>query len=749
MEFRGDIQDRAMRERSLESAYEETTPRPAHRNPVPVHPAAHRQRRASFDTASTFTAASSATSVSVLAAQQNELVATVARLARSVESLTQNSVNPAQIHEITDKLNMMTVNSPVTNTNNRVSPYSRNQPYVPPGLQSRLDGNGRFGSFPAPPAFQHQQRPRQTHMPPPPPIPPFFPSRQASMPPVRQAPTYHTPPQNTMRQYPVPITPWGEPEPVRNLFFTGKSNELKRFLVEIRDAIRPHHGRFLTDSRRINWVAQHFLTKDSKANNYETASQNWFDSLLATNAQQQGRWSQFADLKSFDYIIPELFSLEHFYEALIKNFEDKDAVRTANDALESFTQERERLSISDFNAKWRVMASQTSLSVDSVIKLYKQNIHPAIAAPASNIERWVTCTSLDEKMNLALNAAGMATRLAKLPANHPFSTKGTKYASFPGISLPIASNPSLSHIRVQADPDRMQVDAVSAPRPPPSAWASMPEVWARIKSICWTRRFCFRCLQALDSSHGDPGRFRCPNTVASVDQGLSFLSEHKPSKSTPTEVQVDAMEVEGWTGNMYDDQEKRLREMTSEYLAHQQNERRIGDLEVCAISVPPISKDRSRFFVFISLMNGEDPILIKAFVDTGAMGCFINSKIVKSRKLKHFPLPHHVSCSGFDGSPGKNIVKSKWLGKGSFCIGEEVSNPYPFDLMINDIGSYDAILGMPWLEENEAKIFCRTGNTSMELASLALSEVPIDQSDIEIVPIIDASRSCRKSQSFR
>lgn len=123
---RGGYQDRAMREASLESAYEDSTPRASPRPPrqpvQPVHPAA--QRRASFDTMSSFTAASSATSVSTLAAQQNQLsvqqskvLATVNRLAKSVEELSQNSVDPAQILELTDRLNMMSVNSPVNNTN--------------------------------------------------------------------------------------------------------------------------------------------------------------------------------------------------------------------------------------------------------------------------------------------------------------------------------------------------------------------------------------------------------------------------------------------------------------------------------------------------------------------------------------------------------------------------------------------------------------------------------------------------------
>lgn len=661
---RGGMQDRAIREASLESAYEDATPRASPRPPRPIHPAAIRNRRASFDTMSSFTAASSASSVSVLAAQQNELVATVARLAQSVDSLANN-----QIAEITDRLNLLSVNSPTTNFNTRSSPYSRHQP---PGQAqqnfSRLKGTGRGGSFPAPSAFQHQQLPRQSNIQPQPHIhTPSYPSRTPF--PVRQPMNNFVSPPAMPRQYPEPITPWGEPEPIRGLFFTGKSHELKRFLVEIRDGIRPHHGRFLTDARRINWVAQHFLIRDNKVSGVETASQNWFDSLLATNAQQQGRWTQFADLKSFDYIIPELFSLEHFYEAFIKNFEDKDAIRTANDALESFTQEKEKLSISDFNARWRIMASQTSLSIDSVIKLYEQNVHPAISAPAANMEKWVTCSSLDKKMTLALTAAGMATQLAKLPANHPMSTRGTKYSTFPGMSQQSIPSSSTSQIRVQ---DGMQIDAVATLRPPPSAWASMPDVWAKIKSICWTKRYCFRCLQPLDSTHGDPGRSRCPNTVATVDQGLAFLTENKPEK-VATEVQVDAMELDGWTGGMNDDQEERLRSMTSEYLAHNRVERHVGDLEVSSISIPPISRDRSRFFVFISILNGEDPILIKALVDTGSMGCFINSKIVNSQKLETASLSHPVSCSGFDGSLGKNLVNKKWKGMGSFCIANDLS----------------------------------------------------------------------------
>lgn len=163
----------------MESAYEDMdqTPRASPRPAISMHPAALRQCRASFDTASSFNAGSSATSVSVVAAQQNELVATVNRLTKSVASLSNNSIYPAQIMELTDRLNMLSVNS-LIHTNQRPSPGFRHQtpvvqardlPY-PQHQPSRLYGTGRVGSFLAPSAYHHQQTPRRSNIPPPPPL---------------------------------------------------------------------------------------------------------------------------------------------------------------------------------------------------------------------------------------------------------------------------------------------------------------------------------------------------------------------------------------------------------------------------------------------------------------------------------------------------------------------------------------------------------------------------------------------------
>lgn len=96
------------------------------------------------------------------------------RLAKLVESLSNNSINPAQILELTDRLNMLSVNSPMHSFNQRQSPGIRNQsstgqprqPPYQPNVQSKLLGTGRVGFFPAPLAYHHQQAPGRSNIPP-------------------------------------------------------------------------------------------------------------------------------------------------------------------------------------------------------------------------------------------------------------------------------------------------------------------------------------------------------------------------------------------------------------------------------------------------------------------------------------------------------------------------------------------------------------------------------------------------------
>lgn len=110
------------------------------------------------------------------------MLASAKRLALSVGSLSANSIDPAHILELTDRLNMLSVNSPLHPMNQRQSPGFRQQNPTTKSRDTsanqplRLQGTGRIGSFPAPSAYQHQQAPRRSNIPPPPPLPFIQPS---------------------------------------------------------------------------------------------------------------------------------------------------------------------------------------------------------------------------------------------------------------------------------------------------------------------------------------------------------------------------------------------------------------------------------------------------------------------------------------------------------------------------------------------------------------------------------------------
>lgn len=59
-------------------------------------------------------------------------------------------------------------------------------------------------------------------------------------------------------------THWGEPSPIFHLIFSGKPTELRCFLVEIQDVLRPHHNRLVLDGRDVNWVARHVGLRDTQ-----------------------------------------------------------------------------------------------------------------------------------------------------------------------------------------------------------------------------------------------------------------------------------------------------------------------------------------------------------------------------------------------------------------------------------------------------------------------------------------------------
>ncbi|KAG0151544.1 hypothetical protein CROQUDRAFT_667832 [Cronartium quercuum f. sp. fusiforme G11] len=131
-------------------------------------------------------------------------------------------------------------------------------------------------------------------------------------------------------------------------------------------------------------------------------------------------------------------------------------------------------------------------------------------------------------MQWGVIAGGMAACYAELPADHPLSTRKSKYAILNSAStLPPHPNATHTAIHIPADPSAMQIDAIHAREPKRS------DLWGAVKCICWAQRRCFSCLEVLDSKHGTPSNSNpCPNKEATIDQRLKFLKDNKSKMIT-------------------------------------------------------------------------------------------------------------------------------------------------------------------------------------------------------------------------
>lgn len=119
-----------------------------------------------------------------------------------------------------------------------------------------------------------------------------------------------------------------EPRVRENLRFTGESRLLRQFLLDIYDTLEQYSASFISNERRINWIALHFTI----TSNDVSPTQSWFLSLLMKNAHVHGILDPYANLKSLDCVIPPLSSTDAFIQELIFVF-GKTSSKTAREAL--------------------------------------------------------------------------------------------------------------------------------------------------------------------------------------------------------------------------------------------------------------------------------------------------------------------------------------------------------------------------------------------------------------------------------
>lgn len=514
---------------------------------------------------------------------------------------------------------------------------------------------------------------------------------------------------------------------------------MREFLQDIRDAVRVFDDRFTNDTRRINWIARHFRSRDHRGATVDSAAHSWFNGLLANNAHVLGLWSEYADLKSFDYVIPELLSMHGFLDAMVNNFRDVNSACVAKNALKRFKQGS--LDLIEFNATFRTMAAHTSLSIDLQLDLYEANLSPAIFGAAIGFCEWARTSSLDKRMSLAVEAAAMASRYATLPPDHPFSTRRSKY------NVPAPQQPSANHhptpVRVPVDPNAMQIDAIT------SNGEASPALRSAVRRVCWGKHLCFTCLGPKCSRHKQPGQPFCPNSPASPQELLAFLRLHnpsnvnarEPSSADPAPLPVAAVvtsptapappsnppasaavSVEAqWLSSMGQEDVAEMDRMTSEHFAWEHDLHVMDtDLSVSTMRIKPIPSFPTRFLVGLRLVLGNVTVMVRDLLDTGAMDSFVNKRIANCYNLITNDLPSPLTCSGFDGTPGGELVTRAWRGVGRLTDGMEDSDDLDFDLKVNNIGNYDVILGLPWLNSHRAIMHCGAEGRGIEIGSLVV-----------------------------
>lgn len=527
-------------------------------------------------------------------------------------------------------------------------------------------------------------------------VPPHMPSHQRPLPPrasgVRPGDPY------------VPVS--REPLPIASIRFSGASVELESFLLDIREQLRLFDGCFASDKHKINWVANHFGVKDKKIG---SASHTWFMGLLRQNAHEQGSTAPFQDFYALPYVLPPLSTLAFFFHEMVVIFSDKEADATARKALAACRQGFS--SVSDYNSRFLALVYQVSLTEESRVLAYEDGLHPDLAFCCCLQPGWSSASTLTAKIALAAEGAKTLDRLSALPSFNLLNNRRPQHAPRPLISKPSAAFSVPVHHSRGSRPMDVDVAALD-PADPMNA----------IRRICWDRKLCFYCLRAFDASHRDGRTQKCPNPKASAADRLALLHSAVPVK-TQEVAAVD--EDDFWEG--IDPAQQVATQAALQ--AYWQSVNAIPDssypsppadpqeVELSVVRVLSAT-DSAKFLVPVTMPGAG--ISFTALIDTGAQGCFIDRTFATNRRLSLTSKPVPVRCVSFDGSPGiGGVVTNEWVG--DLILGDVSNSSSPFSLSVTNLGCYQAIIGLPWLDSVQARLVCGAGRRYLEFEGLSVA----------------------------
>jgi hypothetical protein len=136
--------------------------------------------------------------------------------------------------------------------------------------------------------------------------------------------------------------------------------------------------------------------------------------LVINNAQRQGVFDMYADLDGQLFVIPTLALVSDFLDALIVMFGDKSMQENAKRALAACKQRN--FTIGEYNSHFKSLVYLVEDVEATCIKRYVMGLNPWIICKAM-CKQWMDCKSLDEKMDLTLEAVAQLDVLAQLPPN--------------------------------------------------------------------------------------------------------------------------------------------------------------------------------------------------------------------------------------------------------------------------------------------------------------------------------------------
>ncbi|KAA1078166.1 hypothetical protein PGT21_029862 [Puccinia graminis f. sp. tritici] len=545
-----------------------------------------------------------------------------------------------------------------------------------------------------------------------PPPPPGIPSAQPQQPPVfqeqvpqhRPAPVFVDQPFQEEEQSSQP-----EPQRLKDVFFSGEPGHLLSFLRTIRDFLRNNRSGFSSEKRRVVWISRHFGFHPSDRKKTPSPAENWYSSLVIDNARRQGVIDVYGDLDGQPFILPTLSSVSAFLEGMITVFGDKFMRENAKRALEACKQRN--LTIGEYNSQFKSLVYLVEDVEATRIEKYTAGLNPRIIRKAMS-KQWTNATTLDEKMELASDAAAQLDILALLPPDPPMGTQ------FHPLSSSRVVHPPPPPPRPQRDPDATRVV-------PATAGKSLLDA---ARAICRARDLCFRCLAPIvPGVH--TGSLNCPNPFITTAQRQEFVDRCRrnpnvpptpvssirtlPSPASPFLTYQPAppppplQTPERSSSNPENSHSSVAASGSSSHPGYDEHYEDYDEEECATVDIPlatvqvRLEGSKGSCLLVPASFRGPGGTLIPAtiLVDTGAMANFVNESFVRQHDLKIRPRNTPIRCVGFDGREGVGgLVTQDWAG----MIQLSSVDAKPFTLQslfgITRLGSVDAIFGLPWLD---------------------------------------------------